>query len=369
MLIGIDVSPAAKKNKTGVEWYCYHVANELTKIDQENSYRFYTKEPFAQEFASFPDNFKEVVLPGRRFWTHTALAVELMRNPVDVFFSPGHIVPWWHPRRTVSTLHDAGFRHYKDNYSRYQYLHAQVNVYASARWSNPIIVPSDFVSRDVQAFYGLPPEAVLTVPNGFDPSEFENVTAEETAAARAGAGITLPYFIFIGRLEPRKNIKRALEAFFSFIDETGIEMQFVLAGSPAIGADEMTDFINSHKRADLILRPGYVPSRHKAALLGGAEALVFPTLYEGFGIPILEAFAAGTPVITSNVTSCPEIAGDAAVIVDPFDVGAIRKAMQTVTADKALAAGLVEKGKARARQYNWSATARAIHEILTQPTA
>ncbi len=366
MLIGIDISPAAKKNKTGVEWYCYHIANELTKLDATNQYRFYTKTPVAHEFERFPSNFTEVVIPDRSYWTHTSLAMELKNNPVDVFYSPGHIIPWCHPKRTVSTIHDAGFRHYRQNYSPYQYMHAVVNTRLSARWSKTIIVPAQFVADDIATIYNLKGKKISVVHNGFDPKEFQGITASDIESAKIKYGVTKPYFIFVGRMEIRKNIVRALRAFFDLVEKRGEEFQFVLIGSPAVGFEEIDNFIKSQKRADLVIRPGYVSSKEKSSLMSGAKGLVFPTLYEGFGIPILEGFAAGVPVLTSNITSCPEIAGNAAIIIDPHNVDDIRKGMESMLDDEALCKELVAKGYERAKLFSWEIMTRAVHKLLLE---
>ncbi len=364
VLIGIDASPAGKDHKTGIEWYCHYIVEELAKLDTANRYRIYTKVPIRQNLAAFPDNFTEVVLPDRSFWTHTALAKELKQNPVDVFYSPGHIIPWRHPRRTISTIHDAGFRHYRKSYSLYQYLHATGNSWSSVKWSSKVIVPSQFVADDIATIYNLKGKQVAVIPNGFDPAEFVGITPEEIAAARAAHNITAPYLIFIGRMDSRKNLLRALQAYFRLVNEEGLTSPFVLIGAPGIGYDEIEAFIAGQKRSDLIVRTGYVDARVKAALLAGSRAMIFPSLYEGFGIPILEGFAAGTPVLTGTLTSCPEVAGDAALLVDPMDVDAIAAGMRSLLSDDALCRSLVARGKERAKLYSWEITTRAVHKLL-----
>lgn len=364
MLIGVDVSPAAKEKKTGIEWYCFHVANELAKLDSANQYRFYTKTPVAHQFEKFPSNYTEVVLPDRSFWTHTALAMELKKNPVDVFYSPAHIIPWYRPKKTVGTIHDAGFRHYRKNYSTYQFIHATLNTWTSAIWSDKIIVPAEFIANDIAGLYHLNKQRIEVVPNGFDAGEFENLSAPEIETAKNKFGLTKPYLIFVGRAEVRKNMLRTLQAFFKLVNEKKADIQFLLVGSPGQGFEEIEAYINAQPNADRVVKSGYVSAREKAALMAGSRGLAFPSLYEGFGIPILEGFAAGTPVMTSNITACPEVAGDAAIIVDPFDVGAIARGMETMLFDDAARAALIEKGHRRVRDYSWERTAREAHRLL-----
>jgi glycosyltransferase involved in cell wall biosynthesis len=364
MIIGVDVSPAAKERRTGIEWYCFHVANQLPKLDRGNQYRYFTKTPVSHLFDEFPSNFREVVLPDRSFWTHTALAAELRRNPVDVFYSPAHIIPWRHPARTVGTIHDAGFRHYRKNYSTYQFVHATVNSWTSAVWSKELIVPAEFVANDVAQLYRLDRRKIHVVPNGFDATEFTNPTPGEIAAVTAKFGLGKPFFSYVGRMEIRKNLVRALQAFFEIAAARRGDVQFVIAGSPGVGFEEIDAAITASPWSHLVVRPGYVTSEEKSCLLTGSRGLVFPSLYEGFGIPILEGFAAHTPVLTSNITACPEVAGTAAIIVDPYDMAAIRRGMETMLDDEPERARLIERGNARVRDFSWERTAREALALL-----
>jgi glycosyltransferase involved in cell wall biosynthesis len=271
MLIGIDVSPATKQNKTGIEWYCYYVARELVLVDNINQYRFYSKVPLRETLGELPSNVEEVVLPGRRVWTHTALALELLRRPVNVFYSPSHVIPWWHPKRAVFTIHDAGFRHHRQNYSIYQNIHATVNNRSSARWAQTIIVPTEFVANDICEVYNVKRKNVTVIPNGFDAGEFAMLRPDEIEAAKAAHNITGPYFIFVGRLELRKNLVRTLEAFFDLVENGESELSFVIVGPLGVGHEEIEACIASHKNGHRVIRTGYIDSREKAALLAGSR--------------------------------------------------------------------------------------------------
>ena len=369
MLIGIDVSPATKQTKTGIEWYCYHVARELVRIDSVNQYRFYSKVPLRETFGELPPNIEEVVLPGRRVWTHTALAWELLRRPVDVFYSPSHVIPWWHPKRTVYTNHDVGFRNHRQNYSLYQNIHATVNTRCSIRWSQAIIVPSQFVADDLCEVYKVNRKKMTVIPNGFDPVEFAMLHADEIEIAKAAHNIAGRYFIFVGRMDTRKNLLLTLQAFFDLVENGNNDLNFVIVGAPGVGYEEIDAYIASHKNSHRIIRIGYVDSREKAALLAGSQGLIFASLHEGFGIPILEGFAAGVPALTSNITACPEVAGNAAILVDPLNKEDITRGMASLLNDSLLRNKLICDGHERVKQFGWEQTARMIHNLLTSQDA
>ena len=179
-------------------------------------------------------------------------------------------------------------------------------------------------------------------------------------------GISDRFFIYIGRLEARKNLTRVIEAFADLVQEEGADhLQLVLLGSKAQGYEAIQRTIQSRGVSSRIVAPGYVSKTEKLALLKAARALVFPSLYEGFGVPILEGFAAGTPVITSKTTACPEIAGDAAVLVDPKSVSELKDAMWKLDKDDTLRDHCRAKGLQRCQDFDWERTARSIHSILT----
>ncbi|MSU76062.1 glycosyltransferase family 1 protein [Patescibacteria group bacterium] len=365
MRIGIDASRANLKEKTGVEWYGYHLILELAKIDKKNIYRLYTWEPLRGDLAKLPDNFKSVIVPLRKFWTYTALPFELRKHPVDRLFVPSHIVPPVHPKKTITTIHDLGFRHFPKSYSKYHFLNLHVGTRLSARWASNIIVPSRDVAEDVHNYYKVPEEKVTEVPNGYDTDMFKDVTAAKVVEVMKHHGVSDPYILFIGRLEARKNVTRLLEAFYRLRDSGLFGGQLVLVGNPGIGYDEIRQMINKRKGQESVIHTGYVSNEDRAALLRGARALAFPSLFEGFGVPILEGFAADTPVLTSNRGATAEVAGDAALLVNPESVTEIHQGLERLLSDSALTKKLVARGQERLKSYSWKKTAKHVHEIIT----
>lgn len=366
MLIGIDASRANLKEKTGVEWYGYHLIRELAKIDTKNQYRLYTWEPLRDDLANLPDNFEEVVVPNSRFWSYLALSNELRKHKVDRLFVPSHIVPPIHPEHTVVTVHDLGFRHFPESYSKYHYQNLNWGTRLSVKWASTVTVPSQAVAQDVRDYYGVPQEKLVEVPNGYEADMFKGLTPKHVVEVMKHHGVTDPYVLFLGRLEARKNVVRLLEAFYRLRDSGLFGGQLVLAGNPGVGYEQIREMINKRKAQDYVVHTGYVSSRERAALLRGARAFAFPSLFEGFGVPILEAFLAETPVLTSNRGATAEVAGDGALLVNPESVSEIHHGLEKLLADKGLVAKLIPRGKERLKRYGWAKSAKQVHAVLTR---
>lgn len=364
MVIGIDASRANLSEKTGVEWYGYHVIRELGKLDQSNKYRLYAWSEPTDGLRDLPDNFEWVEVPPKRFWPYTALASELKRNPVNRLFVPSHLVPRNHPAKTVVTVHDLGFRHFRGNYGWYHYLSLHLGTKLSAKWASNIVTPSETVAADVREQYEVPAGKVSVVPNGYDPEAFRGISPERVAQVMADHRVNDPYLLYVGRLEERKNVARIIEAFYRLTDSGLFGGQLVLVGNPGHGYERIRELVGKQRRPDQVIHTGYLPDEQRAALLVGARAFVFPSLYEGFGIPILEAFAAGTPVLTGHGGATAEVAGDAALLVDPEDVEAINQGMQRLLSDQAHAKELSRRGGKRIEGFGWDKTAAAIHALL-----
>ena len=363
MIIGIDVSPACKARPTGIELYCRNIVQNLISDHSDHTYRLYSKEPLDQ-FFELSANCEVVILPSVPFWTHTALAIELLKTPADIFYTPSHILPILNRSKSVYTIHDAGFRHYRQNYSTYQFIHSHLNTYFSLKCSDKIIAISEFVAKDVAGHYKINSDKISVIHNGFDPQSVERTTDPHEIENQIG--MVGPFALFVGRLEQRKNVVRIIRAFAACVERGDVEGQLVLAGSPGEGYSEILEAIKDVQLGDKIILPGYISDDAKALLFQRARMLVYPSLYEGFGLPILEAFSAGIPVITSSTTSCPEIAGDAAIIVNPAVRTEISDAISKLWGDAQLQKDLIGRGRVRCRDFGWNESASHILETLEQ---
>jgi glycosyltransferase involved in cell wall biosynthesis len=285
----------------------------------------------------------------------------------DVLFAPNFVPPPTRARRLVVTVHDLAFRRHPETApqsTRWWLARIDRTLERAAR----IIAVSEATKRDLIELYGVEAERVAVIPHGVDGEVFHPSTREEVDRIRRRYAIDGPYLLSLGGLEPRKNLPNLVRAFARLPSDE--RPTLVLAGGSVEWNPEGRDALHATLRElppgvrDGVVLTGYVGEQDKVALLGGAEALVYPSLYEGFGLPVLEAMACGTPVVTSDVSALPEIAGDAALLVDPRDPEAIASAMTRILGEVDLRRDLAERGSSRAAGFTWEKTARSTAEVL-----
>src|SRR5512142_3299529 len=364
--IGIDASRANRAQRTGVEWYSYHVIQGLKKrIPPSYRVLLYSEEPLRDGLETLPPNWESRVLrwPPRRLWTQIRLSWEMLVRPPDLFFVPAHVVPMITPRRTLTTLHDVAFMTMPDAYRPIGRAYLTL-MYRIAAARARILTVSEFSKGEIIRHFGADPDRITVTPLGFDAARFGPATDDEIRARLHAHGVRRPYFLFVGRLEAKKNLGGLITAFRRYRAlRPGDDAKLVLVGKAGYGyAREMRALGEVEKVS--VIEKGYVSPDDMRHLYGGATAFVFPSRYEGFGIPVLEAFACGTPVIASDVTAIPEVAGDAALYVNPDDPDDIASAMARIADDPALRASLAAKGDARVKRYSWDSTAAKTWEVM-----
>ena len=279
--------------------------------------------------------------------------------PGDLFHATNHMFPFrLHRVPTVLSIFDVTILMFPEWHPASRLAMIGSALAPAASRAARIVTPSHHTRNDLLKLLSLDPERVVVVPGGVDPI-FTPGPEAETAARLAPLGLRPgDYLLFLGTIEPRKNLARLLEAAESA--EIGV---LVLAGGRGWHNAAIRQAMARLARAGRVRDLGYVPDDLRRPLLAGARAFVFPSLYEGFGLPPLEAMACGTPVLTSNVSSLPEVVGDAALYVDPTDVDAIAAGLTRIWRDDALRADLTARGLARARQFSWDRTARETLEV------
>jgi glycosyltransferase involved in cell wall biosynthesis len=287
----------------------------------------------------------------------------------DLFVATNFLAPATdHQDRVVPVVHDLAFQHFPESAphidERWRRRFAATLAEAPA-----IIVPSTSAAQDLRESFGVAAARIHVVHHGVDAEAFAPVSDATIDAVRRRFGIPGPYVLFVGGIEPRKNLEHLVRAFA--MSDSG-HLSLVLAGGPVRWYPEASERLDAaiqllpESVRARIMRTDYVSERDKLALLSGATVLAYPSIYEGFGFPVLEAFAAGVPVLTSNVSSLVEVAGEAAVLVDPTDVDAIASALTELVADEDLRAVLSAAGVARASRFTWEATARATAAVLRE---
>lgn len=364
MMIGVDASRATRSQRTGTETYSAEIIRRLPALVGGHRLRLYTDRPPSGELRAIGAPAEWRVMPFPRLWTHLRLSLEMVRDPPDVLFVPAHVVPLLHPRRCVVTVHDLGYIPFRDAHPTFSRWYLELSTRWNVRVAKRILADSEATRKDLARHYAVDPAKVKVVYPGYDSQRFRPATAGEVLTRVCQRyGISGPYVLFLGTLQPRKNLVRLVEAFAQV--ETG-EARLVIAGQRGWMAGELFRRVESLGLTGRVLFPGYVASEDVPALLAGATLFAFPSLYEGFGLPVLEAMACGTPVICSNAASLPEVAGDAALLVDPRDTAALTWALQRLLGDETLRRELSARGLERARRFSWDSCARQVAEVLSE---
>lgn len=373
MLIGIDASRATAKQRTGTEVYSVHVIQEMLRLGQGQAFRLYTN-------GNPPEGLFDLTLAGdaevrsiplRRVWTHARLSIEILVHPPDVLFVPAHVLPLVHPRASVVTVHDLGYLSYPDAHEPGDRRYLDWSTRWNARQAAAVIADSQATKADLVRAYGAREDKIQVVYLGRDESLGEVTSPLRLATVRAKYDLAQRYLLYVGTLQPRKNLERVVQAFGRICGRPELEdVQLVLAGKKGWLYESLFRQVAAEGMAERVSFPGYIPDEDLPALLSAATAFVFPSLYEGFGIPVLEAGGCGVPVITSNTSSLPEVAGDAALLVDPHDVDAIAEAMYRLVTDPELASELRRRGHENVKRFSWEKCARetlAVLESVARP--
>lgn len=365
--IGIDASRAVKRQVSGIEYYSQEIIKTIIDLgkDAESRFVLYAPESLEQLIPNLPANTTSKIMPFWRLWSQVRLAYETIVHQTSVLFVPAHTIPFLCRGKVVVTVHDLGFKHYPNLYPFLNRLYHNLSANFSVRRASHIIAISNATKKDILKFYPkIDAKKITVIYHGYDSKKFRPTDTGEYELFKEKYG---PYILFLGRLEYKKNIKRIVEAYAQVRHEdTSIAHKLVLAGLPKYGFGEVETLIKSlppHVQEDIILT-GYVKDADVAPIVREADIFLFPSLFEGFGMPVLEAFASGVPVITSKTTSLPEVAGDAALLVNPYKTDEIADACLKLILDRKYHQTLKTKGLARAKDFSWPKAGQATLNIL-----
>ncbi|MFH1326490.1 MAG: glycosyltransferase family 1 protein [Candidatus Falkowbacteria bacterium] len=384
MTIGIDASRALKQNKTGMEWYVYYIIENLLQIDSDNQYILYYKNQ-PNEWLKKLNERKNVKIKRLRwpfiyFWTQGRLSLEMLlykfhwipafagmtKKKPDVLFIPASAMPIIHPKNTISTIHDVGFMKYPEAYSEWQRFYLKWSTKFAVKYAKKIITISEFSKQEIIKYFTPSNSPLVRGRINKDKIFVTHLAVEikNPASSQKNKKINSPYIFFIGRLEKKKNIVGIIEGFALFKQNSKLPHKLVLAGSRGSDWGKAKEVIKKYNLQDAIIELGYIDEKDKPALYQESDLFLFPSLYEGFGLPILEAMAYGVPVITSNSGAMAEVAGDSAILVDPNDYENIADQISEVLENKELQDDLIKKGKERVKEFSWEKCAKETLEIL-----
>jgi len=293
-----------------------------------------------------------------------ALGARGLAEHVDVFHATDYMIPRLRRTPVCATLFDAiPLSHPEWANPRLRAL-KNMGMRQSARWADRVIAISQAMVPELIEHYGIDGQRISVTPLGVDDRWFTVESVPRIAEVRARHGLAPGYLLFVGTLQPRKNVERIIAAYLRLPAHQQAERQLVIAGKAGWRADDLVATLREVSAGGRVRWLDYVEADDMRALYQGAAGFVFPSLYEGFGLPVLEAFASGVPVLTSTTTSLPEVAGDAALLVEPTDIDAIAAGMSSLIGDLALAERLRAAGRARARQFTWARCAAETVAVL-----
>ncbi len=360
MIIGIDASKTASKEKTGIDNTAYQIILNLKKIDRKNTYYLYTNKPLDKKLTDSA-NFTEKLIPFPRLWNKFRLPLALLKDKPDVFLALTNTVPSLAPENSTVLIHDLAFKFFPEAYSKTELFLQESAITQAVNKAKRIIFTSEANKSDFLRFYKYPRNQIEVAQLGYNEEVFNKSVKKEEAFEN----ISSPYFLFVGRLETRKNVARLVEAFTQFKKKYHSDHKLVLAGKPGYGYAEIKKILESRvEYGNQIIMTGYVDDTKLAKLFRGAEAFVFPSLYEGFGLPILEAFACGTPVLTSNISTLQDVAGQSALLVDASKTDEITEGLRQISSDHSLQKKLINNGTETLKKYSWEKTAKKVLSIL-----
>jgi glycosyltransferase involved in cell wall biosynthesis len=422
MVIGIDASRANRKYKTGTEWYSFYLIKKLAQIDADNQYILYTDQPLTadlldltndnvmtakdkentnqilpQKIKSPHNNFKVKVLswPFNFLWTQVRLSMEMLFHGPNILFIPAHALPIIHPHRAIVTIHDIGFERVcniydvKESYPPGKLLYTvwckfihfisrgkyTANALGYNKWSTKyglkyakkIIAVSNFSKNEIIDFYKTIEKKITVVYHGYNKNLYKKINDQGIVKAKLKEyGIENDYLLYVGRLEKKKNIAKLIYAYAIMREQhKDIAPKLVLVGNVGYGFDEIKYAISEFNLTDDVIITGWIPETDMQYFFNGALAFVFPSLYEGFGIPLLQAMACGTPIVASHTASIPEVEGDSALYFNPQDVNDMSRALASIITDQHLRSELIQKGLEHVKNFSWEKCAQDTLKVIT----
>jgi glycosyltransferase involved in cell wall biosynthesis len=362
LTIGVDASRTCAAQRTGTEQYSTALLRALMDLETPHHWRLYAPCPPPDDLLPLPPRWEWRALPFPRLWTHIRLSGEILRHRPDILFVPAHVVPLAHPRRTAVTLHDLGYLHIPESHTGASRRYLNWSTRWSARAARKIIAVSGATKADLVRTLHVPSAKIAVVLHGVRP-DLRRPPETVIAAALGRLAIPRPYILFLGTVQPRKNLQRLIRAFGRVV-AAGLPHTLVIAGRLGWLTGAIQAEVDAQGLGARVHFPGYIADADVPSLYAGADTFAFPSLYEGFGMPALEAMACGVPLVAANTTSLPEIVGDAGLLVDPLDEGAIADALIAVLRDDMLRARLVAAGTQRVAQFSWERCARETLAVL-----
>ena len=366
MRIAID---ARKLRDFGIGTYIRNILIELSRLDRDTEYVVLCRPDDVESGDVLGRNFRMVpeTAPTYSIAEQIKIPLALAREGVRLVHEPHYVLPPAIRCRSVVTIHDCihlMFPQYLP--SKLAHVYAKGSMWSATRKADRILTVSEASKRDILRLFNVRPEKVVVVYNAIDERFLAPANAERMDLVRQRYQLDDPFVLYVGNIKPHKNIERLIDAFGRARHQGPDNLKLVIIGDEISKYPALRQSVHKHKLDKHVRFLGFQPQETLAAFYRLARAFVFPSLYEGFGLPALEAMACGAPVVTSNVSSLPEVAGGAALLVDPYDSEAIANGIVRAVTDDAMRADLIARGYERARSFSWTQSVRKIHDIYME---
>lgn len=355
--IALEATRANKEHKTGTEWYAWHLLEEFKKIDQADQFIVYYHQDLASVLKNAPANFifRKLNWPFRKFWTHLRLSWELIWHKSDKFFA-SNALPLFCRGEVTLTVHDLGFLKNPELYHFLERWYQKIFHYFAINRANKIIAVSRTTAEDIKFYFPQAKNKIKIIYNGFDQNKFKPILKNTNSDIYQKYSLPAKFLLYIGRLETKKNIQNLLKA-FALLDNQNVHL--VLAGRPGnFGYQEILALAKNPKIKDRVHLLGYVSAEDYPLILASADIFVFPSQFEGFGIPVLEAMSSGVPTVISDLAVLHEIADEASLYFNPQEPRDIANQIDLLLNKQSLQKDLVEKGFLQSRKFSWQICAQ-----------
>jgi glycosyltransferase involved in cell wall biosynthesis len=367
--IAID---ARKWRDYGIGTYVRNLLRHLARLDTTTDFVVLCRQQDCTVAAELGSNFRPVIdtSPGYSVREQVTVPLDLRREGIDLFHTPHYVLPPLTPCRSVVTIHDCihlRFPQYLPN--RLGYVYARGSMWLATHRSSRVLTVSEASKRDILEYFHIPQAKIDVIYNGIDERFWLPPDQEDIERIRERYQLDGRFVLYAGNIKPHKNLERLIDAFHTLRSHGFEDVKLLIIGDEISKYATLRRAVHRHKLHKHVRFFGFVPDETLAALYRLASVFVFPSLYEGFGLPPLEAMASGTPVITSNVSSLPEVVGDAAVLIDPYQSDSIAAALERVLTDAPLREDLRARGLQRARDFSWDHTARRVRAIYDEVLA
>lgn len=368
MKIALDGYEANAQQRLGSSQVAFELICSLEKIDRKNNYTIFLPDPPLEDMPKEREGWRYKILKPKKLWTRLALPIALysLKEKYDLVFSPTHYIPRFSPAKRIATIFDLSFLHYPQMFNKKDLWQLKNWTKFSAENSECIITISQSSKKDICSFYNISKDKVVVAYPGYDRNKFKcQISNVKTEEIKKKYKIEEPYIIYIGTLQPRKNLVKLMEAVARIEN-----LKLVIIGKTmGLGRQgwKFEEILEAPKKLEIedrVVFTGFIPTQDLPLLLSGSQAFVLPSLYEGFGLPVLEAMAVGVPVICSKASSLPEVCGKAGLLFDPYSVTQMEQAIRTIITDKKLRQKKIKEGLGQVKKFSWDKMTRIVLKVF-----